>query len=110
MSVSSIIVASLTAMTCDRKFTHEGTRRKTFFSPLMQEWKDVTYAALLDTDWTVRDSMAVAPPTLWDEMFARQEKERTALLHWQTRKRLDTIVKLGDPKSCRVKSSFDRLL
>ncbi|KAF8872369.1 hypothetical protein CPB85DRAFT_1350186 [Mucidula mucida] len=65
------------------KFTHEGTSRKAFFSPHLQEWKDVTYLAILDTDWVMRDSIQVAPLTLWDEMFVRHEKEREDLLRWQ---------------------------
>ncbi|KAL0958146.1 hypothetical protein HGRIS_000313 [Hohenbuehelia grisea] len=64
------------------KFGHEGTRRLSFFSPLEQEWKDVTYLALLATDWAMRLYLKPAPKSLWDEMFARHAREREALLRW----------------------------
>ncbi|KAF9028598.1 hypothetical protein BDZ89DRAFT_951252 [Hymenopellis radicata] len=64
------------------RFGHEGTRRRSFFSPFMQEWKDTTCLAMLATDWVIRCSLQPAPPSLWDEMFLRHDRERDALLRW----------------------------
>ncbi|KAK0215771.1 hypothetical protein IW262DRAFT_234872 [Armillaria fumosa] len=65
------------------RFGHEGTRRGAFFSPLEQEWKDTTTMAMLDMEWVIRSSLRGAPPTLWDEMFLRHERERDTLLRWE---------------------------
>ncbi|KAK0204109.1 hypothetical protein DFS33DRAFT_1384366 [Desarmillaria ectypa] len=65
------------------RFSHEGTRRSTFFSPLEREWKDATSMAMIDTEWVIRSSLVEAPPTLWDEMFLRHERERDTLLRWE---------------------------
>ena len=55
---------------------HEGVRRRGFRSPWDSEFKDVTYLALLATDWFIRDHTQLknskwtpAPKSLWDEMF-----------------------------------------
>ncbi|KAF4563809.1 hypothetical protein EYR36_003051 [Pleurotus pulmonarius] len=66
-----------------RKFNHEGTRRRSFYSPFEKEWKDVTCLALLDTDWINRPFLHPAPKSLWDEMFARHAREREELLRWE---------------------------
>ncbi|KDQ22395.1 hypothetical protein PLEOSDRAFT_1109506 [Pleurotus ostreatus PC15] len=65
------------------KFNHEGTRRRSFYSPFETEWKDVTCLALLDTDWINRPFLHPAPKSLWDEMFARHAREREELLRWE---------------------------
>ncbi|KAK0482248.1 hypothetical protein IW261DRAFT_1025507 [Armillaria novae-zelandiae] len=65
------------------RFGHEGTRRGAFFSPLEHEWKDTTTMAMLDVEWVIRSSLRGAPPTLWDEMFLRHERERDILLRWE---------------------------
>ncbi|KAF9028792.1 hypothetical protein BDZ89DRAFT_748198 [Hymenopellis radicata] len=86
------------------KFTHEGTSRKSFFSPHLQEWKDVTCLAMLDTDWVVRDSIRVAPLTLWDEMFVRHDSEREDLLKWQEWEKMNaTFGNLGTSQAVPVK-------
>lgn len=69
-----------------RRFGHEGTRRRSFFSPLEQEWKDVTYLAILDTDYMLRSYFKAAPKSLWDELFIRHDRERQALLRWEENK------------------------
>ncbi|KAL4073562.1 hypothetical protein J3A83DRAFT_4090452, partial [Scleroderma citrinum] len=73
-------------------FTHEGTRRRSVYQPgEYGEWKDVTYLAMLDTDWLVRKSLGIRdkpPSTLWDEMFSRHAKEREALLQWEEDQRI----------------------
>jgi len=47
-------------------------------------WKDVTYLAMLDTEWALRDVLRNrgAAPTLWDEMFARHAREREEMVKW----------------------------
>lgn len=73
-------------------FTHEGTRRRAVYQPCEQgEWKDVTYLAMLDTDWLVRKSLGIRdkhPTTLWDEMLDRHAREREALLEWEEDNRM----------------------
>lgn len=73
-------------------FTHEGTRRRAVYQPCEQgEWKDVTYLAMLDTDWLVRKSQGIRdkpPATLWDEMLDRHATEREALLEWEEGNRM----------------------
>ncbi|KAF8553368.1 acyl-CoA N-acyltransferase, partial [Imleria badia] len=75
-------------------FAHEGTRRRAIFQPegegMAGLWKDVTYLAMLDTDWTlkstwVRANRPLPPPvpSAWDEMFARHAREREELLQWE---------------------------
>jgi hypothetical protein len=73
-----------------RGFSHEGTRRQAFLSPLTCEWKDVTTLALLATDWLLfirerRNDYRPAPKSLWDALFLRHQKEREELLRWEER-------------------------
>jgi hypothetical protein len=51
-----------------------------------QEWKDVTYLAILDTDYMLRLYFKAAPKSLWDELFIRHDRERSALLRWEENK------------------------
>ncbi|KIJ61415.1 hypothetical protein HYDPIDRAFT_96549, partial [Hydnomerulius pinastri MD-312] len=75
-------------------FSHEGTRRRAVYQPngegVVGMWRDVTYLAMLDTDWVLRGAVrengkgAKQPAmTLWDEMFARHAREREQLLKWE---------------------------
>lgn len=75
-------------------FTHEGTKRRAVYQPegegIAGVWKDVTYLAMLDTEWTLRsrwkwDNLVREHPviTVWDEMFARHAREREELLRWE---------------------------
>ncbi|KAG1815043.1 uncharacterized protein BJ212DRAFT_1215922, partial [Suillus subaureus] len=69
-------------------FMHEGTRRRSVFQPerggVVGVWKDVTYLAMLDTEWALRDVLKRkgTVPTLWDEMFARHAREREEMVKW----------------------------
>jgi hypothetical protein len=61
------------------------------------EWKDVTYMAILDTDWVMRNVRVCqsAPKSLWDALFARHQREREELLRWEARaslKRTSSMV------------------
>jgi RimJ/RimL family protein N-acetyltransferase len=67
-------------------FGHEGTRRRSVFSPAEGAWKDATYLAMLDTEWMMRAFYTPAPKSLWDEMFARHHREREELLRWDATK------------------------
>ncbi|KAG8216485.1 hypothetical protein J3R82DRAFT_6597 [Butyriboletus roseoflavus] len=71
-------------------FAHEGTKRRAVYLPeeegMAGVWKDVTYLAMLDTEWMLRstwkkDNQPVT--TVWDEMFARHSREREELLRWE---------------------------
>ncbi|KAJ7627522.1 hypothetical protein DFH06DRAFT_1227378 [Mycena polygramma] len=66
-----------------RRFGHEGTKRRSFFNPMVEEWQDVTTLAILDTDWAMRGFFKPAPKSLWDELFARHQRERDELLRWE---------------------------
>lgn len=69
-------------------FTHEGTRRRSVLKPerggMVGVWKDVTYFAMLDTEWSLRTVLKHKgpPPSLWDEMFMRHTKEREEMVKW----------------------------
>ncbi|OAX40543.1 hypothetical protein K503DRAFT_768487 [Rhizopogon vinicolor AM-OR11-026] len=70
-------------------FTHEGTRRRSVFKKESEDvgggvWKDVTYLAMLDTEWALRDILHKSgpAPTLWDEMFVRHTREREDMVKW----------------------------
>jgi hypothetical protein len=41
---------------------------------------------MLDTDWTISPFLTRAPKSLWDELFARHERERQELLRWEEKK------------------------
>ncbi|KAG1840838.1 hypothetical protein DFJ58DRAFT_666862, partial [Suillus subalutaceus] len=69
-------------------FMHEGTRRRSVFQPerggVVGVWKDVTYLAMLDTEWALRNVLKRqgTAPSLWDEMFARHAMEREEMMKW----------------------------
>ncbi|KAH7098637.1 hypothetical protein BKA62DRAFT_622365 [Auriculariales sp. MPI-PUGE-AT-0066] len=61
-------------------FTHEGVRRRVVQHPKTGIWQDMTVLAMLDSEWLVRDSRAPPPKlTLWDDLFARHQREHEAL-------------------------------
>ncbi|PCH38870.1 acyl-CoA N-acyltransferase, partial [Wolfiporia cocos MD-104 SS10] len=64
-------------------FSHEGTRRRAVLSTAFVGWRDVTYMAMLDTDWVMREHRK--PRDVWDEMFKRHHREREELLQFETR-------------------------
>lgn len=68
-----------------RRFAHEGTRRRSLFSPISNEWKDVTYLGMLDTDWAMRSvtrRRKLAPKSMWDALLLRHEREIEELIRW----------------------------
>ena len=67
-------------------FGHEGIKRRSMFSTSDGTWKDVTYFAMLDTEWSMRAYIEPAPKSLWEELFARHERERQELLEWESSK------------------------
>ncbi|KAJ7135969.1 hypothetical protein C8R44DRAFT_869661 [Mycena epipterygia] len=73
----------MTSLLTQMRFGHEGTKRRSFFNPMMGEWQDVTTLAILDTDWAMRTFYKPAPKSLWDELFLRHERERDELLRWE---------------------------
>lgn len=75
-------------------FAHEGTKRRSVYQPegegVAGVWKDVTYLAMLDTEWMLRSSLAERNGfpegpvvSFWDEMFTRHSREREELLRWE---------------------------
>ena len=72
-------------------FRHEGIRRRAFFSPVTTEWKDVTYLAILATEWVhdnnTRSSRArLLPSSLWDEILSRHQREQEEFVWMEERK------------------------
>jgi hypothetical protein len=69
-------------------FKHEGTRRRSVLKPerggVVGVWRDVTYLAMLDTEWALRAVLKHKgpAPTLWDEMFTRHTREREEMVKW----------------------------
>lgn len=63
-------------------FTHEGIQRHAVMHPRDKMWADTSVMAMLDSDWLIRESVRAPSATLWDEMFARHQREREALLRW----------------------------
>ena len=72
-------------------FTHEGTRRRSVqkreSAGAAGVWKDITYLAMLDTEWALRDLLRKKGPvpTLWDELFSRHAREREEMVKWDER-------------------------
>lgn len=64
-------------------------RRRGFRSPYDSSFKDVTYLGLLATDYLMRGygnrTWGAAPKSMWDELFARHQREREELLRWEER-------------------------
>lgn len=95
-------------------FTHEGTRRRSVLKPerggVVGVWKDVTYFAMLDTEWALR---GVLPrdtvPTLWDEMFARHTREREEMVKWDEKhnriRKVSSTETLRDGETPRLLNS-----
>jgi hypothetical protein len=78
-------ITLFTELIPSRGFVHEGIRRRSVYCPnegVRGTWKDVTYLALLETEWLMRSYLKLAPKNLWDEMFARHTREREELLRW----------------------------
>ncbi|KIJ14581.1 hypothetical protein PAXINDRAFT_169731 [Paxillus involutus ATCC 200175] len=95
-------------------FSHEGTRRRAVYQTegdgVAGVWRDVTYLAMVDTDWVLKDARegkGKAPEqpamSLWDEMFTRHSREREQLLRWEEKhgriKRSSSTETLKDEKS-----------
>lgn len=86
-------------------FTHEGTRRRSVLKPerggMVGVWKDVTYLAMLDTEWSLRTVLKHKgpPPTLWDEMFTRHTKEREEMVKWDEKH--NRVRKVSSTKTLR---------
>jgi len=76
---------------------------------------------MLDTDWVMRTSISprfrVAPKSLWDELFARHQREREELLRWEERnyplKRsisMETVRNIVAPSSVSTSASEDEAM
>lgn len=52
-------------------------------SPIDQRWKDVEYLSILDTEFLMRQFFEPAPKSVWEELFARHQREREELLSWE---------------------------
>ncbi|KAG1900403.1 uncharacterized protein F5891DRAFT_924932, partial [Suillus fuscotomentosus] len=86
-------------------FRHEGTRRRSVLKPerrgVVGVWKDVTYLAMLDTEWALRNMLKHKGPvpTLWDEMFARHAREREEMVKWDEKH--DRVRKVSSTETLR---------
>ncbi|KAI1791150.1 hypothetical protein LXA43DRAFT_920768 [Ganoderma leucocontextum] len=63
-------------------FTHEGIQRRAV-PDATGAWVDVTCMGVVDTDWIMRGRLRAVPRNLWDELFARHQREREELLRWE---------------------------
>ena len=63
-------------------FTHEGIQRRAV-PDATGAWVDVTCMGVVDTDWIVRRRLRAVPRNMWDELFARHQREREELLMWE---------------------------
>ncbi|EGO29403.1 hypothetical protein SERLADRAFT_445226, partial [Serpula lacrymans var. lacrymans S7.9] len=72
-------------------FQHEGIRRRSVYLPPGEEraegWCDVTYLAMLDTEWILRSYIRDTPRTVWDELLVRHSREREELVKWDEKRR-----------------------
>ena len=53
--------------------------------PLEGMWKDVICMAILETEWVMRGHFKTDGMTLWEEMFARHQREQEELLKLEGR-------------------------
>ncbi|EJD36289.1 hypothetical protein AURDEDRAFT_188440 [Auricularia subglabra TFB-10046 SS5] len=82
-------------------FSHEGVRRRAAMHPAERCWVDVSELAVLDSDWAVRHSVPKRAPSLWDEMFARHQREHEQMLRWEARglKRTKSMETVRDQRA-----------
>jgi len=71
-------------------FRQEGIRRRAFFSQVACEWKDVTYLAILATEW-IHDhcnmpKAKLLPSNLWDEILSRHQREQEEFIRMEEKK------------------------
>ncbi|KAF8634838.1 hypothetical protein AX17_004088 [Amanita inopinata Kibby_2008] len=66
-------------------FRQEGIRRRSHYNSFDNEWQDVAYMAILDTEWFRRQQEPKTSVTMWDEMIDRHEREREDMLRWEER-------------------------
>ncbi|PFH47390.1 hypothetical protein AMATHDRAFT_50346 [Amanita thiersii Skay4041] len=74
-------------------FRQEGVRRRAYYNPFENEWQDIAYMAILDTDWALQRGQRPRNQhhpdekqiTTWDEMIFRHTKEREEILLWEER-------------------------
>jgi hypothetical protein len=69
----------------------------------------VTTLSLLATDWALRDVFKPAPVTLWDELFARHERERQDLLKWEDKNLAEQrkLLRTSSMETIRVLTETD---
>ncbi len=85
-------------------FRNEGIRRRAFFS---EEWKDVTYFAMLATEWVYDANnsdrgVRLRTASLWDEVFARHQKECDDLIRLEEKSTLK--------RSCSLETIRERVV
>ncbi|RDB30568.1 hypothetical protein Hypma_007143 [Hypsizygus marmoreus] len=85
------------------RFGHEGTRRRAFLSPMENEYRDVTYMGMIDIEWVLRNSFRTrpAPKSVWDELFARHQREREDLLNWESNNMHTTLRRTSSMATVR---------
>ncbi|KAF7300598.1 hypothetical protein HMN09_00945000 [Mycena chlorophos] len=95
----------ITTLLTQMWFTHEGVARGGFYHPLLGEWQDITRFGVIDTHWAMRAYWKPAPKSLWDELFLRQERERTELLRWEERNGKVTVKRSASTETLRSTSA-----
>jgi len=65
-------------------FEQEGIRRRSYFNVFDNEYQDIAYLAVLDTEWLTKGD-AIARGSPWNELLYRHDKERQTILLWEGR-------------------------
>jgi len=66
-------------------FRQEGIRRSSYFNPFDNEYQDIAYLAILDTEWLTTHQHSNPHMTPWDEVLRRHEHERGMIMRWEER-------------------------
>jgi len=65
-------------------FEQEGIRRRSYFNVFDNEYQDIAYLAVLDTEWVTKGD-TIARGSTWNELLYRHDKERQMVLLWEER-------------------------
>ncbi|KAK2460997.1 hypothetical protein APHAL10511_006938 [Amanita phalloides] len=63
-------------------FRQEGVRRRSYYNPFQNEYQDIAYLAILDTEWLTAQQTGMTP---WDELLHRHDVERAMIMRWEGR-------------------------
>ncbi|KAI0741056.1 hypothetical protein C8Q76DRAFT_709959 [Earliella scabrosa] len=82
-------------------FAYEGLQRRAV-PDATGAWADITHLGAIDTDWLVRRRVRAAPRSMWDELFARHQREREELLRWDERRERMRLHRTSSTETIRM--------